>query len=124
MTRCPFCRAAIQWYKTPKGHKIAVYVDAREDGALMVLPDGTIDRHHGWASEPRLRSHLLDCKPLRDSLYKKSYIVIGKDNTDKCEYEGCERTDKHFHCYRCGSTKHFADACDEDDERILEALRY
>lgn len=34
--------------------------------------------------------------------------------TVPCRQEGCERTDRHLHCYRCGSTDHLVNECGGD----------
>lgn len=114
--KCKHCSALIAWGLTPEGKRIPVYVQTRNDGSLTVDDNGRLIRAvRSTPIERFFRSHLLDCKPLRDSLYKRTRINIGEAGMP-CDWPGCERMDAHAHCFNCGSMEHFAKHCEEEKD--------
>lgn len=127
LARCVYCQAMIDWREKVDGTgKIPLNVMAVADGALVILPNGKVEKSGMRIineSIARYRSHLLDCPPLRKQLYEARHIKLPVETV--CDaWEGCTRTDKHYHCFKCGSTEHFADdgVCDDDRDTIHGAL--
>lgn len=115
MATCIHCNATIEWKTLLNGSKIPIYPAPRDDGGLMYTGDkaGTMTKYDG-SSATRYRSHFLDCKKLALSLHKRKYIALGRE-TPECSIEGCEIPGRHMHCFKCESTEHLADVCEEDD---------
>lgn len=112
--KCKFCSVHIAWGTTPEGKRIPVYIQARTDGGLTLDANGKLIRAiRSTPLERYFRSHLLDCKPLRDSLYKRTTIKLGEAGMP-CDWPGCELFDEHRHCFNCGATDHFIADCEEE----------
>jgi len=104
MAFCKGCNATIEWHKTAAGKPIPLDPDPHPQGNL------TFDSRlrvvvAEIGSKPKMyRSHFATCPKAGEFRRAPS----------TCSREGCDRTDKHFHCYRCGSTEHFANVCEEE----------
>lgn len=104
MAFCKSCGAAIEWHKTTAGKNIPIDPEphpegnvAFERGLAVVTKPGSkpkMYRAH-WSTCPNADQHRSSARPA-------------------CDREGCDRTDNHRHCYRCGGTDHFANVCEEE----------
>ena len=101
MAFCKGCGAVIEWHKTSDGKNIPVNPDPTPRGNL-VFDERARMVYMRPGSKPKMwASHFSTC-PEAESFRKQA----------SCDRSDCERTDRHFHCFRCGSTDHLADECE------------
>jgi len=104
MAFCKGCNATIEWHKTSEGKNIPLDPDPHPEGNL------TFDARlrvvvAARGSKPKMyRSHFATCPKAGE--FRKRPV--------SCDREGCELTTQHRHCFKCGSTEHLANECEEE----------
>lgn len=104
----PFCKACgkpVEWHPTASGSSMPIDPDPHPEGTFGFVAGMKLARLGLGAKKPRMyRCHWDTCakgaKPERPAA---------------CDRDGCARTDRHLHCFRCGSTDHLASECDGDE---------
>lgn len=99
----PFCKACgqrVEWHPTANGASMPIDPDPHPDGVFVFNSRMKLAREAARSRARMFRCHWDTCpkgaKPERRS---------------SCNREGCDRADRHLHCFRCGETDHLADEC-------------
>jgi len=104
---CKGCGARIEWHPRAVGSDIAIDPEPHPDG-LLAFNDAMKLVRMPKGSKPRMyRGHLLTCP-------KPEKARAAPPSVATCDVEDCERTDRHWHCFRCGGTDHFVAECPEE----------
>lgn len=102
---CLGCNARIEWHpRASDGRMVAIDPDPVPDGALAFGPGMKLGPATA-TSKRRYRYHITAC-PKPDAAMRRS--------ASTCDEDGCERTDRHWHCHRCHEVGHFAADCPND----------
>jgi len=101
---CKGCGAKIEWHPHRDGRTVAIDPDPTEGGPLAFGPGMKLGPATA-VSKRRYRYHIAGC-PNPEKARAKSAAPT-------CDREGCDRTDRHSHCFKCGETDHFASECPE-----------
>ena len=103
MSWCKGCGAKVEWHPRVDGRQVAINPDPDPAGTLAFGPGMKLALALP-RSKPRMyRYHLSTC-PKPDEAIRRSASM--------CDHDGCELTTKHYHCFKCGETDHFASACE------------
>lgn len=94
----------MEWWTTASGKKMPLDLDPHPDGTYTFNAKLNVITAPVHSKLKMYRSHFDTCVK-RFSHPPRAF---------ECDYEGCERTDRHYHCFRCGSLEHLADEHEED----------
>jgi Zinc knuckle len=101
---CKGCSAMIEWHKTSDGKNIPLDPDPHAQGNLTFDERLRVVYMRPGSKPKMYRSHFATCPKA---------VEFRRPAEPACEHDGCERTDRHLHCRRCGATDHFASECPE-----------
>lgn len=107
MAFCKGCGAVIEWHPRAVGSDIAINPAPHPDGLLAFNAAMKLERLPKGSRPKMYQGHLLTCP-------SPEKARSAPPSVSTCDVEDCERTDRHWHCYRCGSTEHFANVCEEE----------
>src|SRR5262245_43988340 len=106
MAFCKGCGQAIDWYKTAAGKNMPIDPDPHPDGNVYIDVVRNVAVVAAVGAKPKMyRPHWATC------------VKAGQFRATPrpaCDHEGCERTDRHTHCRRCGTTDHWVAECPEE----------
>ncbi len=104
MAFCGACNQKIEWHQTVNGRNIAIDPEPHPEGNYAF--DG---RLRLALAAPRSKARMYRCH--FDTCPKKGQVP--RRAGFSCDRNGCDRSDRHFHCRRCGATDHFVAECPE-----------
>lgn len=106
MSFCKGCNAIVEWHPRAVGSDIAINPEPHPDGMLAFNSSMKLERAPK-GSRPRMyRGHLLTCSNPEKARNASPSLAT-------CDIEDCDRTDRHFHCFKCKATDHFVAECGE-----------
>jgi hypothetical protein len=102
---CKGCGAKVEWLPHRDGRTVAIDPEPTADGTLAFGPGMQLGPATA-VSKRRYRYHITVCP--------NPEKARAKAPAQTCDREGCGRTDRHLHCFRCGETDHLANDCPEE----------
>ena len=106
-TFCKGCGLKMEWHPHRDGRLVAIEPKPHPEG-LLYFGAGLKLTPGKRGERPRMyRYHVEGCANPEKALRRQP---------GSCGREDCERQNRHFHCFRCGSTEHFANACDDYED--------
>lgn len=108
MTASPFCRACgarVEWHPTRDGAQMALDPDPHPQGSFYFGPGLRLFKGRHGLKPKMYRCHWDTCPKKGQEPRRPAFI---------CERRGCDVEGRHLHCFRCGSTEHLANDCEED----------
>ena len=114
---CDACQARVEWHVTVAGARMPIDPDAHPDGRFIFGPGLRLTKLVGRDSAPpgkkTYRCHWDTCPKGNAASKRGLKPESSAHGEDVCERFDCTREGRHFHCFTCGATDHFAPDCPE-----------
>ena len=102
---CKACGQLVEGHPSVTGAMISIDPDPHPEGTLRFAAGMRLQTAAPGTAKRMYRPHLRTCSSPKAATARASFV---------CDREGCEIETRHLHCYRCGSTDHLANNCEEE----------
>ena len=109
MSRKPFCDACgakVEWHPTKLGAEMAIDPDPHPEGHYYFGPGLRLFKAARGLRPKMYRCHFDTCPKKGQPAPRRAGFI--------CERRGCDIEGRHFHCFKCGDTGHFASECEDE----------
>lgn len=110
MAFCKACNQKVEWYPSVDGKDLCIEPDPKPEGNLKFDKRMKLEFAPVGSTKRMYVLHINVCA--KADLLRRQ---IGASKAPCDKWEGCTRTDRHLHCFNCGSTEHLAGDCDESE---------
>lgn len=102
---CDRCGSKVEWHDTTEGRRIALDPEPHSDGNYAFDRRLKVERAPARSRARMYNAHFQTCPKKGEPPRRRAAV--------SCRQDGCERTDRHSHCLRCGDDSHWVAECPE-----------
>jgi hypothetical protein len=101
---CDKCGAKVEWHVTKAGANMPIDPGPSPGGRFYFGPGLRLFPAAPGSKTKMYACHWDTCPKKGEQAPRRAGFI--------CDRPGCDLDGRHFHCYRCGETDHFANECE------------
>lgn len=109
-TFCDACKAKVEWHVTAAGRSMPIDPEPHDEGRFYFGAGLKLTSGAPGTRRRMYRCHWDTCAKGAEA--SKRGLKAASPTADQCERWNCEEEGRHLHCFKCGSTEHFANECE------------
>lgn len=104
MAFCDRCGSKVEWHDSIDGRRIALDPEPHSEGTYAFGSGLKVEKAQARSRARMYRAHFQTCSKRGEPRRRRAGVI--------CPELGCERSDRHVHCFHCKGD-HYAADCPE-----------